>query len=88
MDVFVPFVLVTEGDAPVPTERRVGLGVGEANDEVPVTTRLVGMRDGVASSVLSKDSVEPCLDGGFEPPRLTGREVGLELPREGVKPVL
>ena len=26
-----------------------------------------GMRDGVVSSVLSSDSVEPCLDGGLEP---------------------
>lgn len=40
--------------------------------------------------VLSKDNVEPCLDGGFEPCRLRGRELGLEPAREppGVYPVL
>lgn len=59
-----------------PTESRDGRGV------VVLVILLVGMRDGVASSVLSSDSVEPCLDGGFEPARLAGRELGRELVRE------
>lgn len=44
--------------------------------------RLCGMRDGVASSVLSSDNDEPWRDGGFDP----GREFGLEPP--GVNPRL
>ena len=40
--------------------------------------------------VLSKDKVEPCREGGFEPCRLRGREFGFEPAREppGVNPVL
>lgn len=45
-------------------------------------SRLCGMRVGVASSVLSSDSDEPCRDGGFEP----GREFGFD--PLGVKPRL
>lgn len=44
--------------------------------------RRCGMRDGVASSVLSSDNVDPCRDGGFDP----GREFGFEPP--GVNPRL
>lgn len=55
-----------------PTERRDGRGV-----DVCVSRR-VGMREGVASSVLSRDRVEPCRDGGFDPARLAGRELGRE----------
>lgn len=55
-----------------PTDRRDGRGV-----DVCVSRR-VGMRDGVASSVLSSDSVDPCRDGGFDPARLAGRELGRE----------
>lgn len=44
--------------------------------------RRCGMRDGVASSVLSSDSVDPCRDGGFDP----GREFGFDPP--GVNPRL
>lgn len=62
-----------------PTERRDGRGVVVVVVEV---IRRVGMRDGVASSVLSSDSVDPCRDGGFEPARLAGRELGRELARE------
>lgn len=54
-----------------PTDSREGLGV-----DVWVRRR-VGMRDGV-SSVLSKESVEPWRDGGLEPVRLAGLELGLE----------
>lgn len=39
-------------------------------------SRRCGIRDGVASSVLSNDNDEPCRDGGFEP----GREFGFEPP--------
>lgn len=39
-------------------------------------SRRCGIRDGVASSVLSNDSDEPWRDGGFEP----GREFGFEPP--------
>lgn len=89
----VPFVRAAEAIVGV-TERREGRGV-----DVPlVVDALVlaaedfrcGMRDGVASSVLSRDNVEPCLDGGFDPCRLTGRELGLEPAREptGVWPVV
>lgn len=46
--VVVPLVPVVE-----PTDSRDGLGV------VVVVTRRVGIRDGVASSVLSSDSVDP-----------------------------
>lgn len=42
--------------------------------------RLCGIRDGVASSVLSSDNDEPWRDGGFDP----GREFGFEPP--GVNP--
>ena len=59
-----------------PTDRRDGRGV-----DVCVSRR-VGMRDGVASSVLSSDRVDPCRDGGFEPARLAGRELGRELALE------
>lgn len=59
-----------------PTESRDGRGV------VVLVILRVGMRDGVASSVLSSDSVDPCRDGGFEPARLAGRELGRELARE------
>lgn len=59
-----------------PTERRDGRGV------VVLGILLVGMRDGVASSVLSSESVDPCRDGGFEPARLAGRELGRELARD------
>jgi hypothetical protein len=39
--------------------------------------------------VLSKDIVDPCLEGGLDPLRLAGREFGFELPREtGVVAVL
>lgn len=39
--------------------------------------------------MLSKESVEPCLDGGLEPCLLSGRELGLDPARDppGVKPV-
>lgn len=59
-----------------PTDSRDGLGV------VVLVIRRVGIRDGVASSVLSSDSVDPCRDGGFEPARLAGRELGLEFALE------
>lgn len=59
-----------------PTERRDGRGV------VVLVTRRVGIRDGVASSVLSSDSVDPWREGGFEPARLAGRELGLEFARD------
>lgn len=74
-------VVVTE-----PTESRDGRGV----DVVMVVTRLCGMRVGVPSSLLSNDRVDPCRDGGLDPLRLAGRELGLEFPREppGVIPVL
>lgn len=45
-------------------------------------SRRCGIRDGVASSVLSNDNDEPWRDGGLEP----GREFGFEPP--GVKPRL
>lgn len=35
--------------------------------------------------VLSRDSDEPCRDGGLDPARLAGREFGFEPP--GVSPV-
>lgn len=40
--------------------------------------------------MLSNESVDPWREGGFEPARLTGRELGLELPSDppGVNPVL
>lgn len=57
-----------------PTDSRDGRGV-----VVLVGIRRVGMRDGVASSVLSSDRVEPCRDGGFDPAREAGRELGREL---------
>lgn len=70
------------------TERRAGRGV------VPLVVLAVdglrcGMREGVWSSVLSSDRVEPCRDGGFDPCLLSGRELGLEPAREppGVRPV-
>lgn len=49
-----------------------------------------GMRDGVVSSVLSNDNVDPCRDEGFEPCLLRGREFGFEFGLEalGVRPVL
>lgn len=59
-----------------PTESRDGLGV------VVLVILRVGIRDGVASSVLSSDRVDPCRDGGFEPARLAGRELGRELARD------
>lgn len=40
------------------------------------------MRDGVASSVLSRESVDPCREGGFDP----GREFGFD--PLGVRPRL
>ena len=70
--VVVPLALVLVD----PTESRDGRGV------VVLGILLVGMRDGVASSVLSSDSVDPCRDGGFEPARLAGRELGRELARD------
>lgn len=48
--------------------------------------RRCGIRDGVASSVLSSDNDEPWRDGGFDPGREPGRELGFEPP--GVKPRL
>lgn len=68
-----------------PTDSRDGRGV----DVVNVTLRRVGMRVCV-SSVLSNDKFDPCRLGGLEPLLLTGREFGLEFPREppGVMPVL
>ena len=71
---FVFVVGVTE-----PTESLEGRGV------LVVVTRRCGMRVGL-SSLLSSDKFDPCLLGGFEPPRLAGREFGFEPP--GVKPVL
>lgn len=59
-----------------PTDSRDGRGV------VVLVILLVGIRDGVASSVLSSDRVDPCRDGGFEPARLAGRELGRELARD------
>lgn len=59
-----------------PTESRDGRGV------VVLVILRVGIRDGVASSVLSSDRVDPCRDGGFEPARLAGRELGRELARD------
>lgn len=60
-----------------PTDSRDGLGV-----VVLVGIRRVGMRDGVASSVLSSDRVDPCREGGLEPARDAGRELGRELARD------
>lgn len=76
-----PFVVVVVVVFPVrpetdPTDSRDGRGV-----DVCVRRR-VGMRDGVASSVLSSDSVDPWRDGGFEPARLAGRELGREFALE------
>lgn len=68
--VVVPLALVLVD----PTDSRDGRGV-----VVLVGIRRVGMRDGVASSVLSSDRVEPCRDGGFDPAREAGRELGREL---------
>ena len=78
----LPFVFVADAE---PTDSRDGRGV----DVVNVTLRRVGMRVCV-SSVLSNDKFDPCRLGGFEPLLLTGREFGLEFPREppGVIPVL
>lgn len=69
--VVVPLVLVLVD----PTESRDGLGVVVLLGGI----RRVGMRDGVASSVLSSDRVDPCRDGGFDPARDAGRELGREL---------
>lgn len=63
----VTFVIVD----PV-TDRRDGLW--ELPLGVVEPSRLCGMRVGVASSVLSSDSDEPCRDGGFDP----GREFGFD----------
>lgn len=71
--VVVPLALVLVD----PTDSRDGRGV-----VVLVGIRRVGMRDGVASSVLSSDRVDPCRDGGFEPAREAGRELGRELARD------
>lgn len=68
VDVIRVVTLVVE-----PTDSRDGLGV-----VVVLVTRRVGILDGVASSVLSNDSVDPWRDGGFDPARLAGRELGLE----------
>lgn len=68
--VVVPLALVLVD----PTDSRDGRGV-----VVLVGIRRVGMRDGVASSVLSSDRVEPCREGGFDPAREAGRELGREL---------
>lgn len=78
----LPFVFVADAE---PTDSRDGRGV----DVVNVTLRRVGMRVCV-SSVLSNDKFDPCRLGGLEPLLLTGREFGLEFPREppGVMPVL
>lgn len=69
--VVVPLVLVLVD----PTDSRDGLGVVVLLGGI----RRVGMRDGVASSVLSSDRVDPCRDGGFDPARDAGRELGREL---------
>lgn len=90
----VPFVREAEAIVGV-TDRREGRGVVVVPlDEVGVLVLAAegfrcGMREGVASSVLSKDSVEPCLDGGLDPCRLTGLELGFEpaLEPTGVCPV-
>jgi len=86
--VVVVFVVVVDV-----TDKREGRGVVlilAADDIVLLPTEGLrcGMRDGVVSSVLSSDRFEPCLDGGFEPCRLKGRELGFELGREptGVRP--
>lgn len=79
--VWVVVVVVVVPLAPLvlvdPTDSRDGLGV-----VVLVGIRRVGMRDGVASSVLSSDRVDPCREGGFDPARDAGRELGRELARE------
>lgn len=46
---------------------------------------VVGFPKLLISPVLSRDSDEPCRDGGFDPARLAGREFGFEPP--GVNPV-
>lgn len=69
--VVVPLVLVLVD----PTDSRDGLGVVVLLGGI----LRVGMRDGVASSVLSSDRVDPCRDGGFDPARDAGRELGREL---------
>lgn len=45
---------------------------------VLVIRRDRGIRDGVPSSVLSKERFEPCLEGGLEPVLLAGRDDGLD----------
>lgn len=62
-----PFDLVVEDVTPS--------RVGREADVEAVVARRVGMRLWLPSSALSNESVEPCLDGGFEP----GRDPGLDV---------
>lgn len=84
--VVVPFVVVVF--TPLPTDRREGRAAPDIGVDVDVSPRLVGILDCAPSSVLSRDRVEPCRDGGFDPVLLAGLEFGLELPNDppGVKP--
>lgn len=69
-----PFVFVA--GVTEPTESLEGRGVLVVPE---VVTLRCGMRVGL-SSLLSSDKFDPCLLGGFEPPRLAGREFGFEPP--------
>jgi hypothetical protein len=55
------------------------LFVVERAELLPDVGVLLGILDGVASSVLSKDKFDPCLDGGLLPGLLPVLDWGLEL---------
>lgn len=81
----VPFVLDVAGV----TESLDGRCAAEVGVDDATGCLRCGMRDGVVSSVLSNDKVDPCLDGGLEPCRLAGLELGFDpaLDPPGVIPV-
>lgn len=55
------------------------LFVVERAELLPDVGVLLGILDGVVSSVLSKDKFDPCLDGGLLPGLLPVLDCGLEL---------
>lgn len=66
------------------TPSLLALAAARAIEVFVFVTFLMGMRDGVvASSVLSKDKFDPCLEGGFDPALDPAREPGRDVP--GVK---
>lgn len=65
----------------VVTANLAAFAAARAVDVRVFVTLRIGMRDGVkTSSVLSKDKLDPCLEGGFDPVLDPGLEPGREPP--------